>query len=114
MPGKESEFKTDRDPALMKDIIYRTTAKGWRPTKRFWSQSNINLETGITKYKYVVAKNKEQEKEWEELVMQQIEKFWRCACGDRYDQFMQNTKYLINKHGMKKFGKAWDKAMKEE
>jgi hypothetical protein len=112
--AKELKFKTDRDPSLMKDIIYRTPAKGWRPAKRFWSQCNINLETGITKYKYVVAKNKEQEKEWEEMVMGQVENFYKLMWGDRYDWFMQNAKYLIYKHGMKKFGKAWDKAIKEE
>ena len=44
----------------------------------------------------------------------QVENFYKLMWGDRYDWFMQNAKYLIDKHGMKKFGKAWDKAMKEE
>ena len=41
--AKEPEFKTDRDPSLMKDIIYRTPATGWRPTKGFYPLSPSRL-----------------------------------------------------------------------
>ena len=100
--------------ALIEDIKYKTPAKNWRPTKRFWSKSNINIKTGDVKDGYVVAKNKEQEKEWKGIVDAQIIKFYKLVWGDKFDQFVENAKYLIDKYGEKEFTKQWEEAMKDK
>jgi len=107
------KIRYNRGASLMKDIKYKTPSKNWRPTRRFWSKSYINIETGETKDTYVVANNKEQEKEWEEKVMGQVEFFWKTILGDKYDWFMKNMKYLIDERGKEEFSKWWNKNIRE-
>ena len=106
------KLKFGRHHSLMEDTKYKKSAKGWRPTKRFWIQSTINIETGTVKDGFVVAKDKEQDDEWEKAVLKQVEFFWKSVWGDKFDWFVKNTKYLVDKHGEKEFAKQWNKAMK--
>ena len=114
MKKQPVKLKFNKGSSLVKGIEYKKPSKNWRPTKRFWSTSLINLETGKVKDTYVVARNKEQEEKWKEIVNNQVEEFWKTVWGEKYDWFMQNAKYLIDKHGEEEFAKQWRKAMKEK
>jgi hypothetical protein len=111
----------DQDPkkkrvegTIMRDIKYSKPSKEWRPTKKFCSGIHINLQTGETTHNYVVAKTKEAEKEAEEETLKVVAKFWETILGDKYDQFITDVKYQVDKHGTKKSSEVWNKAMKKE
>ena len=107
------KIKHNRGASILKEIVYKKPSDKWRPTKRFWSQSKISLETGNVIDKYIVAENKEQEEEWEKNVSTQVDFFWKKIWGDEYIWFLRNIDYLIDKHGSEWFEKWWNKTIKK-
>lgn len=85
----------------------------WKP-KKFVMGVTIDMKTGkITPSEAIQAKTPEEEKEWENSFAERWSESMKILWGDKFDWFVKNTKYLINKYGEEEFVKRWTKAMGE-
>jgi hypothetical protein len=85
----------------------------WKP-KKFVTAVTIDMKTGkVTPSKVIQAKTPEEEKEWERGFAEQWVESMKILLGDRFNWFVRNLKYFIDKYGEKEFTKRWRKAMKE-
>lgn len=85
----------------------------WKP-KKFVMGFTIDLKTGKTTPSEVIqAKTPEEEREWEERFAETWAKSMKILWGDKFDWFIRNVKYFIDKYGEKEFVRRWNKSMRE-
>lgn len=84
----------------------------WKSTKKFLAGATIDLNTGKTKHKYIKAKTPEQERALEKFEAERIIESWKILLGDKFNWFVRNLEYFIDKYGEKEFARRWEKAMK--
>lgn len=85
----------------------------WKP-KKFVMGVTIDMKTGkVTPSKVIQAKTPEEEKEWERRFAERWIESMKILWGDKFDWFVRNVKYLIDKYGEKEFARRWEEAMKE-
>ena len=85
----------------------------WKP-KKFVIGVTIDMKTGkVTPSKVIQAKTPEEEKEWERGFAERWVDSMKILWGDKFDWFVCNLKYLIDKYGEEEFGRRWNESMKE-
>ena len=85
----------------------------WKP-KKFVIGGTIDMKTGkVTPSKVIQAKTPEEEKEWERGFAERWVDSMKILWGDKFDWFVRNVKYFIDKYGEEEFSRRWNKAMKE-
>ena len=74
----------------------------------------IDMKTGKeTPGKPIFAKTQEEEEQMEKEFSERWADIMKTIWGDKFDWFVENAKYLIDKYGEKEFTRRWNKAMKE-
>ena len=85
----------------------------WRP-KKFVMGINLDIKTGkTTPSKIIQAKTPEEEKEWEKTFVERWAESMKILWGDKFDWFVRNVKYFIDKYGEKEFIRRWSRSMRE-
>lgn len=85
----------------------------WKP-KKFVMGVTIDMKTGKTTPSEIIqAKTPEEEKEWEKGFTERWAESMKILWGDKFEWFVRNIKYFIDKYGEKEFVRRWSKAMKE-
>jgi hypothetical protein len=86
----------------------------WKP-KGFIMDVTIDIKTGkTTPGKPIFAKTQEEEERMEKEFSERWADAMKIIWGDKFDWFVENAKYLIDKYGEKEFIKRWNNAMKEK
>jgi len=85
----------------------------WKP-KKFVKSVTIDIKTGkVTPLEVIQAKTPEEEKEWERRFAEQWVESMKVLLADKFDWFVRNVKYFIDKYGEKEFIRRWNRVMKE-
>jgi len=85
----------------------------WKP-KKFVMSINLDIKTGkVTPSKIIQAKTPEEEKEWEKAFAERWAEGMKILWGDKFDWFVRNVKYFIDKYGEEEFIRRWNKSMRE-
>ena len=85
----------------------------WKP-KKFVKSVTIDIKTGkVTPLEVIQAKTPEEEKEWERRFAEQWVESMEILWGDKFDWFVRNIKYFIDKYGEEEFIRRWKQVMKE-
>jgi len=88
-------------------------SKKWKP-KKFVMGVIIDMKTGkVTPSKVIQAKTPEEEKEWEKSFAERWIECQKIIWGDKFDWFVKNLKYFVDKYGEEEFIRRWNKSMRE-
>ena len=86
----------------------------WKP-KGFIMSVTVDMETGKSiPGKPVFAKMQEEEERMEEEFAGIWLRAMKVVWGYKFNWFMDNLKYLVDKHGEKEFTKQWNKEMQKQ
>jgi hypothetical protein len=89
--------------------------KKWRPTRKFVTEVTIDMKTGkTTSTKSFIAKSQEEEEGLERAYSERWLDTMEILWGDKFNWFMDNIKFFVDKYGEKEFTRRWNKAMKEK
>ena len=97
---------------ISKEIMVKKKLK-WKP-KKFVMGVTIDMKTDkVIPSKVIQAKTPEEEKKWEEGFAESWAESMRILWGDKFDWFVGNFKYFIDKYGEEEFIRRWNKSMKD-